>query len=73
MPGKGPRIQRLPSYPDKEIFEIIDPATGEVKDDAQDGEIVYTSLDSRASVVLRYRTGILLSGITMVFVLIANA
>ena len=44
-------------YPDKEIFEIIDPATGEVKDDGEDGEIVYTSLDSRASVMLRYRTG----------------
>jgi len=44
-------------YPDKEIFEIIDPATGEVKNDNDDGEIVYTSLDSRASVMLRYRTG----------------
>jgi len=44
-------------YPDKEIFEIIDPATGEVKDLSQDGELVYTSLDARASVVLRYRTG----------------
>ena len=44
-------------YPDKEIFEIIDSATGEVKDDQEDGELVYTSLDSRASVMLRYRTG----------------
>jgi phenylacetate-coenzyme A ligase PaaK-like adenylate-forming protein len=44
-------------YPDKEIFEIIDPVTGEVKDDREDGELVYTSLDSRASVMLRYRTG----------------
>ena len=44
-------------YPDKEIFEIIDPATGEVKDDQADGELVYTSLDSRTSVMLRYRTG----------------
>jgi len=44
-------------YPDKEIFEIIDPDTGEVKDDTEDGELVYTSLDSRASVILRYRTG----------------
>ncbi len=44
-------------YPDKEIFEIIDPDTGKVKGLGEDGEIVYTSIDSRASVVLRYRTG----------------
>ena len=49
-------------YPDKEIFEIIDPATGEVKDDDEDGELVYTSLDSRASVMLRYRTGDIVKG-----------
>jgi len=49
-------------YPDKEIFEIIDPLTGEVIDDGGDGELVYTSLDSRASVMLRYRTGDLVKG-----------
>jgi phenylacetate-coenzyme A ligase PaaK-like adenylate-forming protein len=49
-------------YPDKEIFEIIDPDTGEVKDDRADGELVYTSLDSRASVMLRFRTGDLVRG-----------
>ena len=49
-------------YPDKEIFEIIDPATGEVKDEGADGELVYTSLDSRASVMLRYRTGDFVKG-----------
>ncbi len=49
-------------YPDKEIFEIIDPATGEVKNDNDDGELVYTSLDSRASVMLRYRTGDFVKG-----------
>jgi phenylacetate-coenzyme A ligase PaaK-like adenylate-forming protein len=49
-------------YPDKEIFEIIDPATGEVKNDEEDGELVYTSLDSRASVMLRYRTGDFVKG-----------
>ena len=49
-------------YPDKEIFEIIDPTTGEVKDDGADGELVYTSLDSRTSVVLRYRTGDFVKG-----------
>lgn len=49
-------------YPDKEIFEIIDPDTGQVKEDQEDGELVYTSLDSRASVMLRYRTGDLVKG-----------
>lgn len=44
-------------YPDKEIFEVIDPKTGEVKGEGEDGELVYTALDARASVVLRYRTG----------------
>lgn len=44
-------------YPDKEIIEIIDPETGALKGLGEDGEIVYTSIDSRASVVLRYRTG----------------
>jgi len=49
-------------YPDKEIFEIIDPDTGQVKDDGADGELVYTSMDSRASVMLRYRTGDFVKG-----------
>lgn len=44
-------------YPDKEIFEVIDPETGEVKGDGEDGELVYTSIDSRGSSLLRYRTG----------------
>lgn len=44
-------------YPDKDIFEIIDPETGEVKGEGEDGEIVYTGIDARGSVVLRYRTG----------------
>ncbi len=44
-------------YPDKEIFEVIDPKTGNVKGEGEEGELVYTGLDARASVVLRYRTG----------------
>ncbi len=59
--GECPAENHLSSgyhlYPDKEIFEIIDPETGAVKGLGEDGEIVYTSIDSRASVVLRYRTG----------------
>ena len=49
-------------YPDKEIFEIIDPKTGDVKKDGEDGEIVYTSIDARASAVIRYRTGDFVKG-----------
>jgi len=49
-------------YPDKEIFEIVDPKTGEAKKEGEDGELVYTSIDARASVVLRYRTGDFVKG-----------
>ncbi len=49
-------------YPDKEIFEVVDPETGELKGEGEDGELVYTPLDSRASVVLRYRTGDIVKG-----------
>ncbi|MBI4974320.1 MAG: hypothetical protein HZC19_00640 [Candidatus Omnitrophica bacterium] len=50
------------TYPDKEVFEIIDPDTGEVKKEGEDGEIVYTGIDSRGTCVLRYRTGDLARG-----------
>lgn len=49
-------------YPDKEIFEVIDPNTGELKKEGEDGELVYSSLDSRGSVVIRYRTGDFVKG-----------
>ena len=50
------------TYPDKEIFEVVDPDTGEAKEEGQDGELVYTSIDARGSCVLRYRTGDLVKG-----------
>ncbi|MBI5143516.1 MAG: AMP-binding protein [Candidatus Omnitrophica bacterium] len=50
------------TYPDKEVFEIVDPDTGEVKKEGEDGEIVYTGIDSRGTCVLRYRTGDLARG-----------
>lgn len=50
------------TYPDKEIFEVINPNTGEVLKDGEDGELVYTAIDCRASTVLRYRTGDLVKG-----------
>ncbi|MCB9772337.1 MAG: AMP-binding protein [Candidatus Omnitrophica bacterium] len=49
-------------YTDKEIFEIIDPQTGEVQGEGEDGELVYTSIDSRGSSVIRYRTGDFVKG-----------
>lgn len=50
------------TYPDKEVFEVINPDTGEVKEEGEDGEIVYSNIDARGSCVLRYRTGDLVKG-----------
>lgn len=44
-------------YPDMGIFEIIDPENGTVQPAGTGGEIVWTPLESRGTVVLRYRTG----------------
>ncbi len=64
--GECPTALRVSSgyhtYPDKEIFEIIDPESGEVTKEGQDGELVYTSIDARGSCVLRYRTGDIVKG-----------
>lgn len=49
-------------YPDKEIFEIVDPQTGALKKEGEDGELVYTAIDARGSIVLRYRTGDFIKG-----------
>jgi phenylacetate-coenzyme A ligase PaaK-like adenylate-forming protein len=49
-------------YPDLGIVEIINPQTGEVVPDGQPGEIVFTPLDARGTVVLRYRTGDFIDG-----------
>lgn len=43
--------------PDFAIIEIIDPDTLKPVPDGHGGEIVFTALDSRGTVVLRYRTG----------------
>ena len=48
--------------PDMGIVEIVDPRTGERLGDGKPGEIVYTPLNARGSVVLRYRTGDVISG-----------
>lgn len=49
-------------YPDAGIIEVIDPTTGQVVPNGKPGEIVYTPLDARGSVVLRYRTGDYIDG-----------
>ena len=54
-PGTTPPGYHL--YADQGIVEIIDPETGKVMPDGQGGEIVWTPLDQRGTVVLRYRTG----------------
>ena len=48
--------------PDLAYIEIIDPATGKVVEDGKPGEIVFTALDGRGSLVLRYRTGDFIDG-----------
>jgi len=62
-PGHG--MEQPPGYhlsPDLGIVEIIDPETGLNVGEGEPGEIVFTPLDSRGSVVLRYRTGDRISG-----------
>jgi len=49
-------------YPDMGIFEVIDPKTGDVVPEGEDGELVFTPLQGRASTVFRYRTGDLVRG-----------
>ncbi|MDF3058629.1 MAG: hypothetical protein K0R17_2844 [Rariglobus sp.] len=54
-PGTPPPGYHL--YADQGIIEIINPETGETVPDGVGGEIVWTPLDQRGTVVLRYRTG----------------
>ena len=50
------------TYPEYDIFEIVDPETGEPVGPGERGEIVYTSLSGHGSCVLRYRTGDIAEG-----------
>ncbi|MSU56566.1 MAG: phenylacetate--CoA ligase family protein [Pedosphaera sp.] len=49
-------------HPDLGIMEVIDPKTGAPLPPGQPGELVFTPLDARGSVVLRYRTGDFIDG-----------
>ncbi len=48
--------------PDMGIVELVDPRTGHPVDEGEPGEIVYTPLDARGTVVMRYRTGDIAEG-----------
>jgi len=56
-PPPGEETSGYHLNPDFNIVEIIDPDTGRTVGEGEPGEIVYTALDSRGTVVLRYRTG----------------
>jgi phenylacetate-coenzyme A ligase PaaK-like adenylate-forming protein len=58
----GARRTGFHTYPDMTLFEIIDPQTGEVLPEGTTGELVYSALDGRGSMVLRYRTGDIVEG-----------
>jgi phenylacetate-coenzyme A ligase PaaK-like adenylate-forming protein len=47
---------------DLALIEIVDPKTGEPRGEGEPGEIVFTPLRARGSVVLRYRTGDCIDG-----------
>jgi phenylacetate-coenzyme A ligase PaaK-like adenylate-forming protein len=57
---QGPSGYHL--YPDLGLFEVIDPKSGDVQPPGHPGELVFTPLDARGSVVLRYRTGDCIDG-----------
>ncbi|MFB6355066.1 MAG: phenylacetate--CoA ligase family protein [bacterium] len=56
-PGEPDQPTGYHYYPDVNYFELRDPETGERVPHEEGGELVYTPLDGRGSVVLRYRTG----------------
>jgi len=49
-------------FPDMEVMEIIDPDSGKRLGEGESGELVYTALEWRGSVLLRFRTGDLVEG-----------
>jgi phenylacetate-coenzyme A ligase PaaK-like adenylate-forming protein len=51
------------TYPDMEIFEVVDEKGNRVPE-GQPGELVYTSLNWRGTVMVRYRTGDIIQGMS---------
>lgn len=62
MNGSGTAGTGYHLYPDFGIVEIIDPKTGKTVPNGQPGEIVFTPLAARGTVLLRYRTGDYIDG-----------
>jgi phenylacetate-CoA ligase len=52
-----PERNGLHIWEDNYIVEIVDPETGEILNDGEEGEIVYTSINREAMPILRYRSG----------------
>ncbi len=50
------RKEGMHTWEDAYILEVIDPGSGRVVPDGESGEIVFTTLDRRATPLLRYRT-----------------
>ncbi len=52
-----PERDGLHMWEDNYVIEIIDPESGEVVSEGEEGEIVYTSLNREAMPLIRYRSG----------------
>lgn len=52
-----PMRRGLHMWEDNYIIEVVDPKTGEVLDEGEEGEIVYTSINREAMPLIRYRSG----------------
>jgi len=52
-----PEKEGMHIWEDNFIVEIIDPASGEILKDGEEGELVLTSINKEAMPILRYRTG----------------
>lgn len=52
-----PERNGLHMWEDNYIVEIIDPETGEVLEDGEEGEVVYTALNREGMPLIRYRSG----------------
>ena len=56
LAGVGETQDGLHIWEDHFFPEVIDPVTGEVLPDGEEGELVFTSLTKQAMPVVRYRT-----------------
>jgi phenylacetate-CoA ligase len=52
-----PERNGLHIWEDNYIVEVVDPETGEVVEDGEEGELVYTSINREAMPLIRYRSG----------------